>query len=333
MKDIAVNLIEPVFYLFLPEHRFFWLYLFSAVGIAMIICYWRQSGDEGRSILLALRAVFQRRILLHPSAVLDYWYVVINHVLQALIFGVLIANTMAMTHAFLEFLRFACGHEGLNAMPGPVVRMVFTVCVVLAVDGGLFVAHWLQHRSRTLWEFHKVHHSAEVLTPITVLRMHPVDMILNALTQTLLLGAANAAFLYIYSDPVSEVTVIGANVLSFLFFAGGYHLRHSHIWIMFPRGIRDHISSPALHHIHHSKNPKHYDKNFARIFTFWDRLAGTLYIPEDQEELEFGLAEKDQKELSTVWQLYATPFRNVSTRLRCLAGSTRRSGPAPSPRD
>ena len=39
-------------------------------------------------------------------------------------------------------------------------------------------------------------------------------------------------------------------------------------WILFPRGIRSHIRSPALHHIHHSKNPKHFDKNFARVFTF-----------------------------------------------------------------
>jgi len=26
-----------------------------------------------------------------------------------------------------------------------------------------------------LWEFHKVHHSANVLTPITAFRVHPVD--------------------------------------------------------------------------------------------------------------------------------------------------------------
>ncbi len=316
LHEIAVHLIEPAFYLFLPQHRFFWFYLCSAIGIALVICYFRQSTGEGRSIPAALRAAFPRRIFLHRSALLDYRYVLINHVLQVVILGALIVNTATMTGGFLAFLRFALGGEGTNATPGPVASVIFTLCMVLALDGGLFVAHWLQHKIPTLWEFHTVHHSAEVLTPITVLRMHPVDMILNALTQAALLGAANAVFLYIYSAPVSEVTVVGANALTFLFFVGGYHLRHSHIWIMFPRGIRDPISSPALHHIHHSKSPKHFDKNFARIFTFWDRLAGTLYIPKQKEELEFGLEEKDHKQLSTIWQLYATPFRKAFGRLR-----------------
>jgi sterol desaturase/sphingolipid hydroxylase (fatty acid hydroxylase superfamily) len=94
---------------------------------------------------------------------------------------------------------------------------------------------------------------------------------------------------------------------------------------MFPRGIRDHISSPALHHIHHSKHSRHFDKNFARFFTFWDRLAGTLYIPEQEEELEFGLEDKDQRELSTPWQLYVTPFRKVVARFRRRIGRFRRA--------
>jgi sterol desaturase/sphingolipid hydroxylase (fatty acid hydroxylase superfamily) len=320
LNDIAVDLLEPATYLVLPQHRFFWLYLCSAVGIALGVCYLRQSAGEGRSVLGAIRAVFPRRIFRHPSALLDYRYVLVNHLLHAGILGALIANTAVMTGSFLTVLRFILGEEGLNATPGPVASIVFTICMLLAVDGDLFLAHWLQHKIPTLWEFHKVHHSAEVLTPITVLRMHPVDIVLNALTQASLLGIANAVFLCIYRDPVAEVTVIGANALSFLFFLGGYHLRHSHVWILFPRGIRDHISSPALHHIHHSKNPKHYDKNFARIFTFWDRLAGTLYIREGKEELEFGLEEKDQKELRTVWQLYVTPFRKVFARLRRRSG-------------
>jgi sterol desaturase/sphingolipid hydroxylase (fatty acid hydroxylase superfamily) len=324
LQDIAVKLIEPAFHLFLPQHRFFWLHLCAAIAIALVVCYVRQPHDQGRSIANALRAVFPRQIFLHRSAVLDYRYVVINHVLHAVVLGALIANTVAMTHGVLAFLRYVSGEDGLNAAPGPVASIVFTKCVVLAIDGGLFLAHWLQHKIPTLWEFHKVHHSAGVLTPITVLRMHPVDIILNALTQTVLLGVANAVFLYLYSGPVSEVTVIGANAITFLFYAAGYHLRHSHVWILFPRGIREHISSPALHHIHHSKHPKHFDKNFARFFTFWDRLAGTLYIPEDKEELEFGLGEKDQRELSTVWQLYATPFRNAFARLRRRAARFQR---------
>ena len=33
------------------------------------------------------------------------------------------------------------------------------------------------HKIPALWEFHKVHHSAEVMTPLTELRQHPVEII------------------------------------------------------------------------------------------------------------------------------------------------------------
>jgi sterol desaturase/sphingolipid hydroxylase (fatty acid hydroxylase superfamily) len=316
LPEVASELVTPVFYLFLPQNRFFWLYLLSAIVIALAVCYARQPAGPGRSVRQALRAVFPRQVFLHPSALLDYRFVVVNHILHVLILGGVIANTVTVTEGALALLRLVLGDTGGGTEAGPLASLAFTVCTLVAFDGGLFVAHWLQHKLPVLWEFHKVHHSAEVLTPITVLRMHPVDIILNALTTAVLLGAANGVFLYLYAGAVAEMTVIGANVLSFLFFLGGYHLRHSHVWILFPRGLREHISSPALHHIHHSKDPRHYDKNFARVFTFWDRLAGTLYIPEGKEELEFGLGPKDQAELQTVAQLYLSPVRNVIRRYR-----------------
>ena len=37
--------------------------------------------------------------------------------------------------------------------------------------------------------------------------------------------------------------------------------------------------SPALHWIHHSINPNHYDKNLGMKFPFWDKLFGT-YLDE-----------------------------------------------------
>jgi sterol desaturase/sphingolipid hydroxylase (fatty acid hydroxylase superfamily) len=314
LRDTVVELLTPLFYLLLPQHRFFWLYLLSSLLIALTVCYLRQPLGDKRSVLNAVREVFPRRVFLHPSALLDYRFVVINHVLFALTFGAVVVSTVVMTDWCLTLLKLTFGESSVGARPGPLASVVFTVCLLLAVDGGLFLAHWLQHKVPLLWEFHRVHHSAEVLTPVTDLRMHPVDTVLSVLIQTSLLGLANSIFLYIYADPVAEVTVIGANALGFVLYLAGYHLKHSHVWILYPRGIREHISSPALHLIHHSKNPKHFDKNFARFFTFWDRLAGTLYVPDGKEDLEFGLSEREQMELQTVWQLYMSPFRKVAAR-------------------
>ncbi len=129
-----------------------------------------------------------------------------------------------------------------------------------------------------------------------------------------LVGTVDGVFLYLYSDPVATVTVMGVNAVTFFGFAIGYHLKHTHIWLMFPRGIREHISSPAMHLIHHSKDPRHYDMNMARVFTIWDRLAGTLYIPEEYEEIECGMGDDEHLEFDSVWQLYVLPFKNVARR-------------------
>ncbi|MGH6885824.1 MAG: hypothetical protein ACREGK_07105, partial [Geminicoccales bacterium] len=105
LHDIAADLVTPVVYLFRPEHRFFWLYLLSAVLIALIVCYARQPASQGRSFRQAIRAVFPRQVFLHPSALLDYRYVVINHVLHAIILGAMIANTVTMTRGCLASLQ------------------------------------------------------------------------------------------------------------------------------------------------------------------------------------------------------------------------------------
>jgi sterol desaturase/sphingolipid hydroxylase (fatty acid hydroxylase superfamily) len=80
-----------------------------------------------------------------------------------------------------------------------------------------------------------------------------------------------------------------------------------------------------LHLIHHSADPKHAGKNLGFCFSFWDRLAGTLYEPAEQEkrELTFGIDAEDMRELRTPWQLYWTPVRNI------LFGRRRDAGRAP----
>ena len=155
---------------------------------------------------------------MHPSALLDYRFVIINHAVNAVLFGALVISTVTTTDLSMALLHLALGQNSVSATPGPLASLGFTACLLLAVDGGLFLAHWLvQHKVPVLWEFHKVHHSAEVLTPVTDLRMHPVDTILSILIQTCLVGAANAMFLYLYADPVAEVTVIERQTFSALF--------------------------------------------------------------------------------------------------------------------
>jgi sterol desaturase/sphingolipid hydroxylase (fatty acid hydroxylase superfamily) len=45
-----------------------------------------------------------------------------------------------------------------------------------------------------------------------------------------------------------------------------------------------------FHRIHHSVEPKHFEKNFGIMFTVWDQLFRTAYFPRPDEWPKTGVA-------------------------------------------
>ena len=67
---------------------------------------------------------------------------------------------------------------------GPLAWLValgYGLASVAVFDLVAWVLHYCQHRIPILWEFHKVHHSARVMHPLTNYREHPVDNALYAI--------------------------------------------------------------------------------------------------------------------------------------------------------
>ena len=54
------------------------------------------------------------------------------------------------------------------------------------------------------------------------------------------------------------------------------HLRHSHIWLSWGDRIEGWLISPAQHQLHHSVEPRHFDRNLGSALAIWDRWFGTL---------------------------------------------------------
>jgi sterol desaturase/sphingolipid hydroxylase (fatty acid hydroxylase superfamily) len=119
--------------------------------------------------------------------------------------------------------------------------------------------HRLQH-TRFLWPFHSVHHSQQTLTFITFYRFHLIDFFMAQVVGTiplLLLGA-----------PPHVWPAIGFGQW-FL-----QAIQHSELnWRLGP--FYRAIVGPVFHSIHHSPEPKYFNKNFAMAFSFWDFLFGT----------------------------------------------------------
>jgi sterol desaturase/sphingolipid hydroxylase (fatty acid hydroxylase superfamily) len=156
------------------------------------------------------------------------------------------------------------------------------------------VSHWLCHRIPPLWELHKVHHSAEVLTPLTLFRVHPIEGVLFANILAVAMGAADAVLTLAFGSGAHAFAPFDRNVLAL---AGLYlvqHLQHTEFWVMAPGPLRKLIHSPAHHQIHHSENPAHYGKNLGGLLTVWDWVFGTLLTPDaNRPALTFGLGPEE----------------------------------------
>jgi sterol desaturase/sphingolipid hydroxylase (fatty acid hydroxylase superfamily) len=199
------------------------------------------------------------------------------------------------------------------------------VVVTTAVDFATFFTHYLSHKIPVMWEFHKVHHSAEFLTPITNKRFHPVDKLLNDNGVILVGGVLLGVFSYIFSMPIRENTVIGVDAYFVLNTFSFFNLRHSHIHLTYGR-MEKWLLSPAQHQIHHSVDRRHWDKNLGLFLAVWDRWFGTFAYSEPRGNLRLGLAGNEMNAYRTTLQLYLTPFVNVArTGMRKLAGMSART--------
>jgi sterol desaturase/sphingolipid hydroxylase (fatty acid hydroxylase superfamily) len=92
--------------------------------------------------------------------------------------------------------------------------------------------------------------------------------------------------------------------------------RHYHIQFHYPHWLAKWIQSPAMHHTHHSYLRQHWDTNMAAVTSIYDRLFGTLYIPERDEFTPWGIGPGTQHEYRSFWQNVIGPFKDWRKMIR-----------------
>jgi sterol desaturase/sphingolipid hydroxylase (fatty acid hydroxylase superfamily) len=71
------------------------------------------------------------------------------------------------------------------------------------------------------------------------------------------------------------------------------------------------VVTPRMHGIHHSMIRNETDSNFSVIFSFWDRLHGTINLNIPQNEITTGVPVYDDPKELTVGYLLKLPFTKL----------------------
>jgi sterol desaturase/sphingolipid hydroxylase (fatty acid hydroxylase superfamily) len=314
------------------QSRTAWLYLLSSLFVAYVVFkYGARRGQFGARPSFK-ESVFPRDVYLHRSALTDYKFVLFDKCVRMFLYVPLFS---AVTYVLYRSTTQVVGHFPVHVSSTAALTIVpFWLLVV--TDFSYFVAHWLMHRVPVLWIFHEVHHSADVLTPVTAYRVHPLeDLLTNSITAVLTALSA-ALFTSATTRLVDPLSIFGVNALLFGFYLFGFQLRHSHVWLSYGPFWSRIFISPAQHQIHHSLAERHWNKNFGYMFALWDVIFGTVYVPREREHIVFGCG-TEPDEYSTVAKLYLRPFvkawslvRSNIRRNRGLSEEVPAGGMAPS---
>jgi sterol desaturase/sphingolipid hydroxylase (fatty acid hydroxylase superfamily) len=292
--------------------QYFWLTYFTAAafGAAVVMAVRRRR----LSLRQIRRLAWPKRLVQSPSTLLDAKLFLIGSYYMLAQFLLVGGLTLLSVNGAVSALDRMFGARPAPIGPSYLATGASMLLVFLAVELGYWFSHWLMHRIPALWEFHKVHHSAEVLTPLTELRQHPLELMLFPL----LIGAATSLtkgpMIWYFGESSQVVGPVSANWISMVFWFTTVHLRHTELPIH-ATGLLGHlVQSPGHHQVHHSTDPKHFNKNLGYCLSIWDWAFGTLHIPSKDEKLTYGLGHEDTP-LETVLGSMFAPFGRAAGHL------------------
>jgi sterol desaturase/sphingolipid hydroxylase (fatty acid hydroxylase superfamily)/predicted lipoprotein len=314
MQETGINLLkgllEPAEALVDPSKRVFAPFLLGSAVLACAVLLVR--GVALRSVAGHL---FSPRIWLHRSSRLDFQLIAAKALLRVVLFGSYTLSTLAVAALTAGWLRRQTASSAPLHWSPWLVAALFTLGAFLVEDWSRWLVHKWMHRVPVLWEIHKVHHSAEVLTPFTLYRTHPGEALLNGARGALSVGAMMGLFIWLFGPAVRAWEILGVDLIGFVWTLFGANLRHSHVWVSYGRWWEHLLISPAQHQIHHSRDPRHYDRNFGAILAVWDWLGGSLYTTRAREPIQFGLPDGEPDPGRSVVALLLTPLLAVARRL------------------
>ncbi len=263
------ELLQPLGWVDDPTRRIYWMALLAALAVASLVTAFRAGRFDVRG---QLKAVFDRRYWLQRDTGVDVAMLFSNHVVRVLLLVPLFGSHLALAIGVGGWLQGTFGDSPSPDWARWQVACVFTLVFFVAEDASRCFLHFAMHRVPLLWRLHRLHHSAETLTPLTLFRVHPVEAAMYYVRGAIVFALVSGAFIWLFGGKLSGWQILGVDALGFLFNMAAANLRHSHVWVSFGPLERFFVS-PAQHQLHHSRDHAH--ANLGTCLAVWDQLLGT----------------------------------------------------------
>lgn len=158
---------------------------------------------------------------------------------------------------------------------GPVL-VILPVFFLLLLGLMEYWLHRALHQYDFLWRFHAIHHQIENL---------------NAARSYSHFGQDIIYILLITTPPVLLIDAPQQHIMlvTTFYIISNYYMHSDAPALSFPASFRHIVADNVYHHQHHTRDVRHIGKNYASFFSFFDRIFGTQYIPENGEFPKTGI--------------------------------------------
>ena len=285
------------------EKRLHIIYLITS----MLLAYYVYQKTKIKTSFL--KYLFHKKIWTSKSAFLDYSLFFFNSLIKIIFIGPYIIIGFYIAYHTNEYMLLVFGFPE-NSLGITQTIILYTITITVVGDFATYIIHFFMHKIPILWEFHKIHHSATSLNPITQYRIHPVELIVNNIRSIIVFGLITGIFDYLSAHSIDKLLFLGANAFHFIFLLLGANLRHSHVKLKYPKYLEFLLISPFQHQIHHSSNPLHFNKNMGSKFAIWDWIFGTLILSKNIKKLRFGIGSRITSQRNLLKSL-TSPFINI----------------------
>ena len=150
----------------------------------------------------------------------------------------------------------------------------FIACFIL-YDLKYYWLHRFSHTIRWGWANHVIHHSSQHYNLSTALRQPWFSFVTGFFIFTIpmvLLGFHPAM-----------IAFAGTLNLFYQFFIHTETVGKMHPW------IEAVMNTPSHHRVHHGRNPRYLDANYAGVLIIWDKMFGSFVPEEESEPVRYGI--------------------------------------------